>query len=75
VTRRVTPSPLSGSCRNCCAFAKGEREKIPFSTNLRSKVPQDMHIEEFLSMLRFKNKAKLDDLGLEIDTNTTKFYD
>jgi hypothetical protein len=32
----------------------------------------DMPVERFLSMLRFENKAKLDDLGLEIDTDMLK---
>jgi len=31
-----------------------------------------MPVERFFSMLRFENKAKLDDLGLEFDPNTLK---
>ena len=37
--------------------------------------PLDISIEQFLSMLRFENKGKLDDLGIEIDTNTQKLSD
>lgn len=32
-----------------------------------SKEPFDMPVERFLSMLRFENKGKLDELGYEID--------
>jgi hypothetical protein len=32
-------------------------------------------IEQLLSMCRFENKGKLDDLGLEIDTTTLKSGD
>jgi hypothetical protein len=31
-----------------------------------------MPVERFLASLRFENRGKLDDLELEIDTNTTK---
>jgi len=49
----------------------GERDKnAPFSTHLRTQEPFDMPVERFLSMLRFENKAKLDDFGL---ANTRKF--
>jgi len=40
-----------------------------------SKGPLSIPVERFLSMLRFENKGKLDDLGLEIDTNTLKSGD
>jgi len=54
----------------------GERVKnTPFSTHLRTQEPFEMPIERFLSMLRFENKGKLDDLGIKIDTNTLKFGD
>jgi len=39
---------------------------------LRSSVPQepfDMPVERFLSMLRFENMGKLQELGVEIDKN------
>jgi hypothetical protein len=36
------------------------------------KEPFDMPVERFLASLRFENKAKLDDLGLEIDINAPK---
>ena len=36
------------------------------------KEPFDMPVERFFSMLRFENKAKLDDFGLEFDPNTLK---
>ena len=35
--------------------------------------PLSIPVERFLSMVRFENKAKLGDLGLEIDPNTQKF--
>jgi hypothetical protein len=48
----------------------GEREKNdPFSTHLRAKKPFDMPVEQLLSMLRFENRSKLDDLGVEFDKN------
>ena len=34
--------------------------------------PLDVPVEQFLSMLRFENHGELDDLGLEIDSNTLK---
>lgn len=34
-----------------------------------------MPVEQFLSMLRFENKDKLDESGLEIDTNTPESGD
>jgi hypothetical protein len=34
-----------------------------------------MPVERFLSMLRFENKEKLDNLGLEIETNQLKSGD
>jgi hypothetical protein len=37
-----------------------------------TKEPFDMSVERFLSMLRFENKAILDGLGLEIDTDMLK---
>jgi len=54
----------------------GERDKnAPFSMYLSRKEPLDMPVERFLSMCRFENKGKLDDLGLELDTNTLKSGD
>jgi len=55
----------------------GERDKnAPFSTHLgTTKEPLDMPVERFLSMCRFETKGKLDDLGLELDTNTLKSGD
>jgi len=51
----------------------GERDKnTPFSTNLSRKEPFDMPVERILASLRFENRSKLDDLGLEIDINTRK---
>jgi len=51
----------------------GERVKnAPFSTHLRIKVSGDMPVERFLPMLRFENKAKLGDLGIEIDIHSPK---
>jgi hypothetical protein len=45
----------------------GEREEnTPFSTHLMTIELLDMPAERFISMLRFENKGKLDDLGLEI---------
>ena len=35
-----------------------------------SKRQLEVPIERFLSLLRIENRGKLDDLGLEIDTNT-----
>ncbi len=40
-----------------------------------SEEPLDMPVERLISMLRFENKGKLEDLGLEIDTNTLKTAD
>ena len=37
-----------------------------------SYIPFDLPVEQFLSMLRFESKGKLEDLGLEIDTTTPK---
>ena len=37
-----------------------------------SKEPFDMPIERFLASLRFENRDKLDDLGIEIDSDTLK---
>jgi hypothetical protein len=31
-----------------------------------------MPVEQFLASLRFENRGKLDDLGIEIDTSTQK---
>ena len=60
-----------GSSPQDTVLLTGEREKsAPFSTHIRSKEPFDMTIERFLASLRFKNKGKMDDLGLEIDLNT-----
>jgi hypothetical protein len=39
------------------------------------KEPFDMPVERFLASLRFENRGKLDDLGLDIDTNTFKSGD
>ncbi|MFC2054785.1 hypothetical protein ACFLV7_10920 [Chloroflexota bacterium] len=36
------------------------------------KEPLDIPVEQFLSMIRFESKGKLDDLGLEIDATTPK---
>ena len=36
------------------------------------KEPLDIPVEQFISMLRFESKGKLDDFGLEIGTNTRK---
>jgi hypothetical protein len=35
--------------------------------------PQLDDVEQFLASLRFENRGKLDDLGLEIGSNTLKF--
>ena len=40
-----------------------------------SEGPLDMPVERFISMLRFENKVKLEDLGQEFDTNTLKTAD
>jgi hypothetical protein len=37
-----------------------------------SKEPFDMPVERFLASLRFENRGKLGDLGLDIDTNPLK---
>jgi hypothetical protein len=37
--------------------------------------PLDMPADRFMYMLRFENREKLDDLGIEIDTNTLKSGD
>ena len=34
-----------------------------------------MPVDEFLASIRFENKGKLDDLGVEINTNTPEFGD
>lgn len=34
-----------------------------------------MPVEWFLAICRFENRGKLDDLGLEIDSNTLKLRD
>jgi len=34
-----------------------------------------MPVDEFLASIRFENKGKLDDLELNIDTNTLKLGD
>jgi hypothetical protein len=66
---------LPGSPQSA-ALLTGEREEnTPFSTQLWTKVPLSMPVEQLLSMCRFENKGKLDDLGLEIDANTLKFND
>ena len=55
------------------SFAYGRTgENTPFSTLLITIVPLDIPVEQFLSMLRFESKGKLEDLGLEIDTTTPK---
>jgi len=52
-----------------CALLTGEREKdTPFSMHLRGIEPFDMPIERFLASVRFENKEKLDQLGIEIGT-------
>jgi len=49
----------------------GEREKNTlFSPHLKTKETFDKPVEEFLASIRFETKAKLDDLGLKIDTKT-----
>jgi len=54
----------------------GEREEnTPFSMHLRTKEPPDMPVEQFLAMLRFENRSKLDDLGVKIDINELKSSD
>jgi len=51
----------------------GEREKnAPFSMHLSVIEPLDNPIEQFLSMLCFENRGKIDDLGVEIDQNSLK---
>jgi MinD-like ATPase involved in chromosome partitioning or flagellar assembly len=40
-----------------------------------SKEPFDIPVERFLSMLKFEDRGILDDLGLEINTETLKFGD
>jgi hypothetical protein len=46
----------------------GEREKnAPFSMHLSVIEPLDITIEQFLSMVRFESKGKLEDLGFEIN--------
>jgi hypothetical protein len=51
----------------------GEREKnTPFSTLLITIVPLDIPVEQFLPMLRFENRGKLEDLELEIDIHNQK---
>jgi len=40
-----------------------------------SKEPLSIPVKRFLSMLRFENRGTLDDLGVEIDTNTHKSGD
>ncbi len=65
----------TGHRRKCYGFAKGEREKnTPFSMHFRTSelLDKPSYVERFLSMLRFKNREKLADLGLEIDLDTLK---
>jgi hypothetical protein len=45
--------------------------RVPLGSS-DQKEPFDMPVERFLSMLRFENKGKLDDLGLEIDSDMLK---
>jgi len=45
-------------------------KSTPFSTHLITNIPLDIPVERFLSILRFENRGKLGDLGLEIDINT-----
>ena len=40
-----------------------------------SKEPFETPVERLLESLKFENKGKLDDLGLEFDPNTLKFGD
>jgi len=64
---------LLGSSPQSVALLTGERGKsTPFSTHLITNVPLDMPVEQYLSTLRFENRGKLDDLGLDIDTNPFK---
>jgi hypothetical protein len=44
----------------------------PFSMYLSTKESLDMPVERFLASIRFEYRSKLDDLGLEIDTNALK---
>jgi hypothetical protein len=67
---------LPGSSLQDDILLTGEREKnAPFPTYLRTEEPNDLPVEWFLAMCRFENKGKLDNLGLEIDTNILKFSD
>ncbi|MES0361069.1 MAG: hypothetical protein ABUK20_09155 [Anaerolineales bacterium] len=50
-------------------------KNTPFSLHLRTMDPLDMPADRFMYMLRFENREKLDDLGIEIDTNTLKSGD
>ena len=43
--------------------------------HLSTKESLDMPVEQFLSMVRFENREKLDDLGIEIDSNQLKSGD
>jgi len=59
---RKTSSGLSQSL----ALLIRERGKYtPFSTHLITNVPLDIPVERFLNNLRFENRGKLDDLGLD----------
>ena len=61
---RVPFPPLPQSC----ALLTENGEKLPFSTYLISNELLDMPIERFLSSLRFQQRGKLDQLGIEIDS-------
>ena len=61
---RKTSSGLSQSL----ALLIREREKnAPFSNYLSTNELDYIPVERFLNNLRFENRGKLDDLGLEID--------
>jgi hypothetical protein len=57
-------------------FAYGRTGKnTPFSMHLITNVSLDMHVERFFASVRFENKGKLEDLGLEIDKSTLNSID
>ena len=63
---------LPGSSTQDHVLLTGEQaNKALFSTYLKTNEPRDILVDQFLSMLRFESKGKMDDLGLEIDSNTT----